>query len=105
MKAILKERRKQLSEWTTVVSTVQWGSYTTWRLSLRMLPLTVMTRRVPRTVFAVLSGEGDEAGVIKEIREKLVEYVQGVVEVQESRQREVSARKNQTRRRSRETRS
>lgn len=107
MGEILSEGGKTLSEWTTVVPAVQWALNIAWRLPLKMVPLVARSGRASSTVFAVLSE--DEEGIEVEPRDPgtIQEYFRGLVTAEEEKQRgggregkEVTARKEQSRRKS-----
>lgn len=59
-KAIMVERGKPLSEWTTALPVVQWVLNTAWRKSINTTPNAVMMGREPGTVFAALAEDAHE---------------------------------------------
>lgn len=96
-KAILNERWSPLSEWITVLPSVQWALNTAARRLFGTSSFHVMLGGEPRISFAILMEEKGELELTKLDETKLRAHVKGIVEAREQSQKEVVEPRNLSR--------
>ena len=104
-KAIINERRRPLSEWITVLPSVQWALNTAIRQRFGVSPFHVMMGREPQASFSVLVEEREELDITSVEEDKLQAHVKGIIEAQEQLQQCAVERRGTHRERERRRRS
>ena len=94
-KAMLHERGRPPSEWTTVLPAVQWALNTAVRQRLGTPPYCVMLGREPRTAFSALVEEDNECMELTVVdEERLREHVRSIVSAHDELQKQVVERRD-----------